>query len=156
MNNTVYISSIALIAMLTASAQLSSQAQGPEKPERPSATWESSGADLRNTRNQLHEGVINSSNVQGLKVKWIFTTGGDVSATPTVSGDAVYAPDWAGNLFAIQKSTGKEIWHHQIAEYNGTTGAMTRVSPLVLKNQIVIGDNVINQNAPHGGASIIA
>ena len=31
-------------------------------------------------------------------MKWSFTTGGDVSATPAVDGDTVYFPDGAGSL----------------------------------------------------------
>jgi len=43
----------------------------------------------------------------------VFTTGGDVSATPTVDGDAVYFPDWGGNLFAVEKDSGRLIWSHK-------------------------------------------
>ena len=49
--------------------------------------------------------------------KWVFTTGVDVSATPTVAGDAVYFPDVEGNLFAVKKQTGDLIWSHKISDY---------------------------------------
>jgi len=52
----------------------------------------------------------------------VFTTGGDVSATPTVDGDAVYFPDWAGNLFAVKKDSGRLIWSHKISDYDGVDG----------------------------------
>jgi polyvinyl alcohol dehydrogenase (cytochrome) len=107
-------------------------------------------------RSQPNETTISSSNVKGLKVKWIFTTGDSVSATPTVVNNVVYFPDWAGNLFAVRADTGKQIWSHQISSYNGASGSMSRVSPLVLAQEVIIGDNVINQAAPHSGASIIA
>ena len=113
--------------------------------------WQSAGQNLSNTRAQPNERNISPSSVKNLKVKWAFATGGDVSATPTVSGDVVYVPDWAGNLFAIQKDTGREIWHHQISEYDGAAGAIARVSPLVTEGEIVIGDNVTG-----AGASVIA
>ena len=51
---------------------------------------------------------INAGNVANLAVKWQFTTGGDVSATPAVDGYTVYFPDWAGNLFAINQTTGTQ------------------------------------------------
>jgi polyvinyl alcohol dehydrogenase (cytochrome) len=108
---------------------------------------------LTNTRHQGNETIINVSNVKNLKVKWTFVTGGDVSATPTVSGNAVYVPDWAGNLFAIKKDTGAKLWQHQISEYDGASGSVSRVSPLVLENELVIGDMM---KGIHAGANVIA
>jgi outer membrane protein assembly factor BamB len=34
-------------------------------------------------------------------------TTNDVSATPTVVGDAVYFPDWGGNLYAVNEESGE-------------------------------------------------
>ena len=42
-----------------------------------------------------------------MTTKWTFTTGGDVSATPTVEDGALYVPDWGGNLFKIDAITGE-------------------------------------------------
>src|SRR5256885_11092922 len=69
--------------------------------------WRMMGHDLANSRNQPAEMRIGPHNVRSLAVKWIFTTGGDVSATPTVYGDAVFFPDWAGNLVAVNDHTGQ-------------------------------------------------
>jgi polyvinyl alcohol dehydrogenase (cytochrome) len=118
--------------------------------------WQSAGQNLANTREQPNETTINSLNVNKLKVKWSFTTGGDVSATPTVSRNVVYVPDWAGNLFAIDALTGQKIWQHQISEYNHRTGSISRVSPLVLDKEVVIGDNVTTFETVHSGANIMA
>ena len=68
--------------------------------------WISAGGDLQNTRSQPSETKLNVNNVGSLTPKWAFTTGGDVSATPAVDGNTVYVPDWAGNLYAINKNTG--------------------------------------------------
>ncbi|AEU38059.1 Pyrrolo-quinoline quinone repeat-containing protein [Granulicella mallensis MP5ACTX8] len=121
-----------------------------------SASWQSAGQSLGDNRQQPAETVINATNVQGLKVKWTFTTGGDVSATPTVANGVVYAPDWKGNLFAIDANTGRQVWSHQVSEYDGQTGSMSRVSPLVLADEVIVGDNVINRTALHNGANVIA
>jgi polyvinyl alcohol dehydrogenase (cytochrome) len=43
----------------------------------------------------------------------------------------------------------------QISEYDGTQGAIARVSPLILGNTIIIGDNQGNTK-PHAGPNIIA
>jgi polyvinyl alcohol dehydrogenase (cytochrome) len=84
--------------------------------------WFTAGHDLRNTRFQNTESTIGVTNVASLSVKWQFTTGGDVSATPAVDETAVYVPDWAGNLFALDRNTGAQLWSHTIAEYTGVAG----------------------------------
>ena len=56
--------------------------------------WISYGHDPANTRNQPLEHEITPSNVGQLALKWIATTTGDVSATPAVSGVAVYFGDF--------------------------------------------------------------
>ncbi len=140
----------------TSAVSLPSSDKGNQDPEQSVAGWQSAGQNLSNTRQQPNETIINPSNVNKLKVKWTFTTGGDISATPTVADGSVYVPDWAGNLFAVQKETGKLLWQHKVSEYDGMSGSMSRVSPLVLGDEVVIGDNVINQTAQHIGASVIA
>jgi polyvinyl alcohol dehydrogenase (cytochrome) len=140
---------VVAVLVITAAAQTPQAIQ----PAAQAASWPLVGGDLAGTRHQAIETLINTSNVKNLKVKWTFVTGGDVSATPTVSGNVVYVPDWAGNLFAIDKNTGAKIWQHKIAEYDGVTGSLSRVSPLVLSNEVVVGDTI---SGLHEGASIIA
>src|SRR5450759_4742275 len=89
----------------------------------------SSGQNLSNTRSQPAYHNIGPTNVSARGDKWAGRGGGDVSATPTVFGDAVYFPDWAGNLFAVRKNDGRMIWSHKISEYDGVSGAISRVSP---------------------------
>src|SRR5438552_8256096 len=90
------------------------------EPDR--AQWRVSGHDFTNSRYQPAEVRIAPDNVHSLAVKWVFTTGADVSATPTVSDDTVFVPDWAGNLFAVDKNTGQLIWSHKISDYDGLSG----------------------------------
>src|SRR5436305_12157692 len=117
--------------------------------------WPVMGHDQSNSRSQPFEDKIGPSNVQSLTVKWTFTTGGDVSATPTVDGNAVYFPDWAGNLFAVEKKSGRLIWSHKIAEYNGVAGSVSRVSPALDGDQVIIGD-ILSSNQVHKGANVIS
>ena len=117
--------------------------------------WRIAGQNLNNTWSQPAEHTINPANVSGLTPKWVFTTGGDVSATPTVDGDAVYFPDWGGNLFAVKKNSGELIWSHKISEYDGVEGAVSRVSPAVDGNQIIIGD-IQSSKLVHNGANVIS
>src|SRR5260370_9674176 len=99
-------------------------AQKPSNESR-SGQWRIAGQNLNNTWNPTAEHSISPANVKTLTPKWVFTTGGDVSATRTVAGDAVYFPDWAGNLFAVKKDSAHLIWSHRISDYAGVAGAIS-------------------------------
>src|SRR5215475_7430243 len=75
--------------------------------------WTMGGHDLQNSRSQSTTG-ISSQNVAQLKTKWVFTTGGDVSATPAVANGIVYFPDMAGNFYAVDAATGNLVWQQKI------------------------------------------
>src|SRR6266403_1632438 len=142
----------ALISILLLVPALS--AQKPSGESR-SGQWRIAGQNLNNTWSQPAEHSISPANVKSLTPKWVFTTGGDVSATPSVAGDAVYFPDWGGNLFAVQKDSGRLIWSRKISEYDGVAGAFSRVSPAVDHDQLIIGD-ILSTNQVHNGANVIA
>lgn len=120
-----------------------------------SEQWQRSGQDLNNSRSQPEERTIRPANVHNLDPKWVFTTGGDVSATPAVGGNAVYFPDWSGNLFAVNKNSGRLIWSHKVSDYDGVVGAISRVTPAVDDDQLIIGD-ILNSKQTHAGANVIA
>jgi polyvinyl alcohol dehydrogenase (cytochrome) len=117
--------------------------------------WPVAGHDLSNSRNQPLETRIDVANVNSLTTKWVFRTGGDVSATPTVGSDAIYFPDWAGNLYAVRKDNGQAIWSAQISQYDGFPKAFSRVSPVLFGPDLVIGD-IESSGQPHDGARIMA
>jgi polyvinyl alcohol dehydrogenase (cytochrome) len=119
--------------------------------------WPVAGQNLGNTRSAAQERQISPANAASLAVKWTFTTGGDVSATPTVAGNAVYVPDWAGNMYAIDRNTGKPIWSVQVPALDGVTGAVSRSSPAVHGDDVIIGD-IENDGltALHNGANLMA
>src|SRR6202030_4212514 len=135
-NRYVSLPMAALISVLLSVAALSAQSQSDLSR---SGQWRIAGQNLNNTWSQPAEHLISPANVNNLKTKWVFTTGGDVSATPTVDGNAVYFPDWGGNLFAVDKNTGRQIWSHKISEYDGVDGSISRVSPAVDGNELIIG-----------------
>lgn len=103
-------------------------------------SWLTSGQNLQNTRYQSSESKINVNNVSNLSVKWQFTTGGNVSATPAVDGTTVYFPDWAGNLYAVDENTGTLVWQHKISDYTGVPGDFARDTPAVVGNMLILGD----------------
>src|SRR5712672_4141819 len=113
-NRDVLLAKAVSVSILLLVAGLTAQSQSPESK---SGQWPIAGQNLSNTWSQPGEHSISPSNVKGLKPKWVFTTGGDVSATPTVGGDAVYFPDWGGSLFAVKKNSGHLIWSHKISDY---------------------------------------
>src|SRR6266567_206708 len=151
-NRDVLLAKAALVSILLLVAGLSAQSQSPQsKPGQ----WRIAGQNLNNTWSQPAEHSISPANVKELKPKWVFTTGGDVSATPTVDRDAVYFPDWAGNLFAVKKDSGRLIWSHKISDYDGVDGAISRVSPAVEGNQVIIGD-ILSSKKVHNGANVMS
>lgn len=117
--------------------------------------WQMAGQGPSDTRDQAAEHLISPSNVRKLVPRWVFTSHGDVSATPTVAGNAVYVPDWGGYLYAIEKDTGKLIWSHKISEYDGYPGAVSRVSPAVHGDELIVGD-IQSEKITHDGANVIA
>jgi polyvinyl alcohol dehydrogenase (cytochrome) len=151
-NRKVSLAKAALISSTLLVVALGAQSRPPESE---SGQWRIAGQNLSNTWSQPAEHSISPANVSGLSPNWVFTTGGDVSATPTVDGDAVYFPDWAGNLFAVKKNSGKLIWSHKISDYDGVDGAISRVSPAVDGNQLIIGD-ILSGNKVHNGANVMS
>lgn len=102
--------------------------------------WLTAGHDLHNTRFQNEERTIGPNNAPALTVRWQFSTGGDVSATPAVDEQATYFPDWAGNLFAVDRHTGKQLWSRRVADYTGIAGDLARATPAVGGDKLIFGN----------------
>jgi len=151
-NRNVSLLTAALIGVVLLAVALSAQIGSPGSR---AGQWRIAGQNLDNTWNQPAEHLISPANVKDLSPKWVFTTGGDVSATPTVDGDAVYFPDWGGNLFAVKKQSGDLIWSRKISDYNGVAGSISRVSPAVDGDQLIIGD-ILSPTQAHDGANVIS
>jgi polyvinyl alcohol dehydrogenase (cytochrome) len=111
-------------------------------------SWPSGGHDLSNTRHQPAETRLRTLNARRLRTKWVFTTGGDVSATPAVVDGALYVPDWAGNLFKVDAETGSALWARRIEDYIGLPGAFARTTPAVAGGVLYLGT--------HDGAYLLA
>ena len=121
------------------------------------ASWPTAGHDTADTRSQPAESQISPANAGQLQTKWVFTTGGDVTATPTEADGVVYVVDWGGNLFAINAANGHAIWSHKIADYNGLAGSLSRTSVAVDGGTLYLGDMPGKPTWPAGmGAHVIA
>ena len=103
------------------------------------SNWTSAGQNIQNTRHQSSETKISVSTVGTLTVNWEFTTGGDVSATPAVDGSKVYFPDWAGNLYAVDRKTGKQVWKSSIAAASGIPFDKARATPVIVDDKVIVG-----------------
>ena len=101
--------------------------------------WNSAGGNPQNTRHQATETKIGVGNVSQLAVKWAFTTGGDVSATPAVDGSNVYVPDWAGYLYAVDRTTGAQVWRAKISDATGVPGDKARATPVLSGDKVIVG-----------------
>lgn len=110
------------------------------------SSWPSAGQNPQNTRHQATEQRISVATAPGLRVKWMFSTDGDVSATPAVDGANVYFPDWAGNLYAVDRRTGKQVWKKSIAQASGVPGDRARATPVIAGSRVIVGTQ-----GPFGG-----
>src|SRR5664279_976194 len=104
--------------------------------------WPMFGQDLTNTAS-ASQTSITTGNVGRLAPKWIFTTGGDVSARASVVDGVVYFPDWQGNLYALNADTGRVIWSHQLSDYGVAAGTVSRTAPTIVDGVLFIGTQYV-------------
>src|SRR5580698_5432310 len=65
--------------------------------------WPMFGQNTTNTGS--NDSTLQLKSVSKLQPKWVFTTGGDVSARAAVVHNVAYFPDWGGNVWAVNTST---------------------------------------------------
>ena len=104
--------------------------------DRQSDDWPMFGQNLQNTAS-VRGGSIHD--VGKLKVKWSFTTGGDVSARAAVVDGRAYFPDWGGNLWAVDTRNGSKAWGHQLSDYGLPANTHSRTSPAVADGVVYVG-----------------
>jgi polyvinyl alcohol dehydrogenase (cytochrome) len=130
-----------VVLLVGASAALADNGGGPG--------WGMIGNDSVDSRNQPFERTIDPSNVSRLAPRWVAATAGDVSATPAVVHGAVYFPDWGGMLWKLDAQTGEVVWSHKVSDYTGVPGDISRSSPVLAGNTLVIGDLSTSGTPPH-------
>jgi polyvinyl alcohol dehydrogenase (cytochrome) len=120
--------------MLSIAAPGISAAQGYQN-------WPSwSGPGLGNQHAAVAETILNPGNVGMLKPKWVFTTRGDVGATPTVESTTLYATDDGGGVYSIDTQTGQAIWSHLVSDYTGNASSVSHSSPAIGATLLIITD----------------
>lgn len=128
---------VALLALLAGTLTAPAGASAPSMGD-----WPMGGGNILDSRSNPFEHTISASNASRLALKWSATTHGDVSATPAVVNGAVYFPDWGGYLTKLDASTGRTVWSHEISDYDGVAGSMSRTSPVVVDGVVYIGDRL--------------
>ena len=113
-------------AAIAAGAQPADRKCAANPPIRAAATdWNGFGKTAGSTRYQTNT-TINAGNVERLKVKWAFSLAGGRLGQPTVIGDRMFVPTFAGDLFSLDAKTGCVYWRKAI-------GSPMRQSPLVVR-----------------------
>src|SRR5262249_51352699 len=91
-----------------------------------------------------------------------------ISATPAVANGVVYFPDFAGNFYAVDVSTGKAVWMTTVASWTGIGGDFARNDPAIYYPStggavVILGNqagNLASWNGTNlingGGAKVIA
>ncbi len=106
----------------------------------PPGSWPMFGQNLQNTASATSSPEID---VGKLEPKWVFTTGGDVSARAAVVDGVAYFPDWGGNLWAVDVKTGAKRWGRLLSSY-GLSGSFSgaynsRTTPAVAGGVVYLG-----------------
>lgn len=113
-------------------------------------TWMSAGYDGQNTRYNKAEKTLSVHNVGRLVSKWRLRTEGDVSATPAVDATTVYIPDFAGNLYAVDRESGEVRWKANIGDLTGIPGNHARATPAISGKLLIFGDQAGKATSPDG------
>jgi quinohemoprotein ethanol dehydrogenase len=112
--------------------------------------WPNQGNDLGNMRYQNID-QINPTNVSQLTKAWVFNTGvlGDakmsMEMTPVVINNVAYITTGDDDVFALNATTGKQIWH-----YSPTTDT----PPMPLPSTLPICCNNDNRGVAVGGGMV--
>jgi polyvinyl alcohol dehydrogenase (cytochrome) len=101
------------------------------------------GQNIDNAHFQADEHAISPATVGQLAPRWTLTTVGAISTTPTVYDGTVYVPDYGGKLWAVAAGSGHVLWSNDISGYTGISGDLSRTSPAVYGNELILGDGWI-------------
>jgi len=131
------------------------QCQAEPEPSSKSTkveNWALAGGDLDNSKYNPQMQQINKRNVHSVKQLWKHKVRGIVgsSATPTTDGSLLFSTDFAGDVFALSRETGKPVWRRNIKDILGVTDPdvviVSRTGPAVYND--CLGQECIILGAP--------
>src|SRR5712664_4098046 len=146
-----------LVAGATSAVALTGPGGAPGQSGTP-GQWSMAGQNIDDTHFQAAEHQISPANAGRLAPRWTLTAAGAISATPTVDNGTVYVPDYGGKLWAVAAGSGKVLWSQDISSYTGVAGDLSRTSPAVYGDDLILGDGWILSSgaAGTGGARVFA
>lgn len=103
--------------------------------------WPAQAADHSNRRSAARS-KIKPKNAAKLELLWDFPVGANVTSTPTVDGDRVYATSWNGFLYALDRETGVPDWSYDTGAE--AAGGIKGSATLTADGRIVVGDADVN------------
>jgi polyvinyl alcohol dehydrogenase (cytochrome) len=153
----VVVAAVAGLTVTGAAGALAGPGGAPGQSDG-SGQWSMAGQNIDDTHFQAAEHEISSANAGRLAPRWTLTTAGAVSATPTVNDGTVYVPDYGGKLWAVLAGSGKVLWSRDISTYTGVAGDLSRTSPAVYGDDLILGDGWILSSGAAGtsGARVFA
>lgn len=96
----------------------------------------------------MEEEKISPKTVSGLRLKWEFFAGKDITATPAIADGVLYFPSWNGNLYAVEAESGSLVWMKNLTELTGINGirfianvnvTVSRSTPTVAGRLLIVG-----------------
>jgi len=134
--------------------------------------WPVFGGNLSNTHYAATERQISPASVGRLRVKWVYqttpdfsaspfpNTNGDVGVPPAVRDGILYFPDWAGYLHAVRASDGSLVWKKFLPlDYSrpGKFMMLSRNTPAVAGDRLIIGSekHYLLQTCPQAAPACI-
>src|SRR3984957_15064261 len=133
----------AAAGLLAAGASGAVAATGPGGAPGQLGQWLMAGQNIDDNHFQAPEHEISPASVSRLAPRWTLTTAGAISSTPTLDDGTVYVPDYGGKLWAVSAGSGKVLCSNAISSYTGVAGDLSRTSPAVYGNELILGDGWI-------------
>ena len=136
-NHTQVRSLWALMFVLSTCVGIAYAAENARKPSLPDKTsWASFRHDLSQS------GVASSPLPDQLEKLWEVTLGDQILATAAIVGDFVYVPCLSGELFCLEKASGKTVWKYKSVEKvePNSFAPGFKSSPTVTADAIYLGD----------------
>ena len=130
-----------LLSLATSSAQADDFAGNPSQWPFAGNQWPFAGNSTTNSRTSF-DPLLYPPSAGQLQVRWVFTTAGDVSATPTVDGENVYVPDWGGYAYKLDRWSGNVLWKVKLSDLTGNPRSVSRTAMAIGDDVVVLGDQV--------------
>lgn len=123
-----------LVSPSPSSGPLTGQSNPNVDPSDDAADWRSSRYDLSGSGDNALQTAITESNVASLAPSWIFNGTVGTLSSVAVSGGVVYRTETGSNVYAVDESTGSQIW-----KWSPVAGEGFVASPLVAGGLLYLG-----------------